>query len=80
MLIFCYGSVKTYEKLIFVNASFEYAHVGEISVSFVVVKTVADNELVLDHATTVVGYELNLAARGLVKESAGLNAVSVSVL
>ena len=77
MLRYCDG----YRKFLFgIYASFQNSYVGEISVFFVVIKTVADNELVLNDLSAIVGGEGDLAARGLVEKSAGLYAVSISVL
>ena len=62
-----------------VDLALQNGNVGQISVLFIVVKTVTDNKLVLDHGSAVIGREGNLTARGLVEKSAGLNAVGVSV-
>ena len=80
LLKLCYGIVTVTASFLFgIYASLQNAYVGEISVLFIVIETVADNELILDDLAAIVGGKGNLAAGGLIEKRAGLYAVGVSV-
>jgi hypothetical protein len=53
----------------------ENADEGKISVLFVVIKAEADHELIGDLASGIIGDEVDLAAGGLIEQSAGTHAV-----
>mgnify|MGYP006991650474 CR=1 FL=1 len=67
-------------SLFLVNFSFENAYIGQCAVFFIVVKTVADNELIGNLFAYVIGNEINLAAGGLVEHGAGLDTASTAFL
>ena len=57
--------------LFFVNAAAQNADIRQRAVRFVVVENVADDELVRNDLADVVRLEFDLAAVGLVEQSAG---------
>ena len=61
-------------SLLRVDLRLQNAHEGQISVFFVIIKTVSDNEFVRDNFSCVVGNEVYFASARFVKQSNGFNA------
>ena len=71
---------RAFEKLVLIYLGFEYTYIRKSTVALVIVKAKADNKLVGNFNTAIVGGEVYLTARGFVKQSAGANALCALLL
>ena len=69
------GICKKQMSVFHVNARAENADIGQCAIALGIIKTVSDNKFVGDDLTAVVGSEFDLAAFGLIEQSAGADRV-----
>ena len=69
------GICKRQMSVFHINARAENADVWQCAIALGIIKTVSDNKFVGDDLTAVVGSEFDLAALGLIEQSAGADRV-----